>query len=217
MFKKILSIILVAVIAVILCSCSSKHVEVTDNNGKQYTVKKGKDSFLETDKKGGLIVYETDKKGKIKQIDGKDVTRVVSFPNYVSYDDIVECQTFRLKIPEGWELQSGQTLKIINKDAQADISFTLRTTDPVDDCIAQIKELYEQWPAAWKTEEVSFDFAKAKVISSSKLIENYLKSYYVFNVYDNTYIVNTSLNVKATKSFDFQSVINELQFKKTKG
>lgn len=214
MKRKILSVVFVLASVCLLASCSGKIDAVTDNNGRQYTIKRDGNGFAKTDDKGNLIVYETDENGKIKQnAEGEDVTSVVDFPNYIANDKTVECEYFSLAIPDGWQVQNGHTVKLFKEDSQAEISFTLRSTNSVDDCINQVKDLFSDWDFKWKETEQQFDFATAKVISSDKIIENYEKSYYVFAIDDTTYVVSTSFNKKLADSVDFASVIGSIAFK----
>ncbi|MBQ7653850.1 MAG: hypothetical protein IJS17_02125 [Clostridia bacterium] len=214
MKRKISAVLLVLVLALLFSSCGGKIETVTDNNGRQYTVKRDKNGFAQTDDKGDLIVYETDDNGKIKQnSDGEDVTSVMDFPGYISDGKSVECESFSIEIPEGWALQNGHTIRLFNEEYQAEITFTLRSTDSVDDCIDQIKALFDGWDAQWKESEMKFDFATAKVITSRNLIENYEKSYIVFAIGNTSYAINTSFNTKLADSVDFESVIGKMTFK----
>lgn len=216
MRKKVLAVLLILTTVIALSSCGNNYIEVSDNDGKKITVMKDKDGFAKTDDKGQLIIYKTNEKGKIEKDENKeDVTQIIKFPKYISSEDEVECESFSIKIPEGWTLQTGQMIKLYKDETKSEISFTLRTTDTVEDCIAQIKELYDEqsWKPNWKEEDIDFGFAKGKMISSSKLIENYEKSYYVFTVNGNTYLINTSLNTVAAKSEDFVSIIKTMLFK----
>lgn len=214
MKRKITAAVLAVSCVFLFSSCGAKTDAVTDSNGKQITIKRDKNGFAQTDKEGNLIVYDTVENGKIKQTaDGEDVTSVIDFPNYIFNEKTVECESFIVKIPEGWEVQKGHTVKLLKEESQAEVSFTLRSTDSVDECLDQIKDLFSEWDADWQESEVDFGFAKAKVISSSKIIDHYEKSYYVFAVDSASYVVSTSFNKKLAESVDFSEVIGKMTFK----
>lgn len=214
MKRKILAVLLVLTFAFLLSSCGGKFDTVTDNNGKQYTVKRDKNGFAQTDEKGALITYETDDNGKIKQTEnGDDVTSAIDFPNYITDGKTVECEYFSIEIPDGWQVQKGHTIRLFNEEALSEITFTLRSTDSPDECLEQIKDLFSDWDAEWKESEEKFSFATAKVITSTKLVDHYEKSYYVFSKGDVSYAINTSFNTKLAESVDFASVIGKMTFK----
>lgn len=214
MKRKIFVSFLVLTSVILLASCGTKYESVTDNNGNTFSIKRDSNGFAQTDEKGNLIVYETDKNGKIKQTDdGKDSSETIDFPNYIKSESVVECESFYIEIPDGWQVQTGHTIKLFNEENQAEIAFTLRTTDTTDECLAQIKDLFSGWDADWKESEQKFSFGQAKVISSTKLIDHYEKSYYVFAVKGNSYAISTSFNTKLADSVDFNSIIGDIKFK----
>lgn len=214
MKKRIFAFLMAILTIFTLSSCGKKNDEVTSNSDEVYLIKRDKNGFASVDDHGQLIIYETDEEGKIKKNDkGDEMTKSVSFPYYISNGEIVECSDFYLPIPDGWELLTGQMIKLSDPETKADISFTLRTTASIDECISQIKDLYDGWNVEWEEKTVTLEFAEAKCLSSSKIFNSHTKSYYIFTVNEKTYVINTSSNNQIDTEVDFVSIINTVCFR----
>lgn len=214
MKKRVFAFLMAILTIFTLSSCGKKNDKVISNSDETYLIKRDKEGFAKVDDYGQLVVFETDDEGKIKKNDnGDEITKAVSFPYYISNGEIVECSDFYLPIPEGWELLTGQMIKLSNSENKADISFTLRTTSSIDDCISQIKDLFEGWNVEWEEKTVTLEFAEARCLTSTKIFDSHTKSYYVFTVNEKTYVINTSSNNKISEDVDFVSIINTMCFR----
>ena len=198
-----------------LLSCGGKSdiVTVKDGYGISYFVKRDEKGFITVDEKGRMKVLPDQTTATGDTTKKADENGTVDFPYFVTDGKRAECYEFYLDIPEGWTLSGTQTMKLTDSQNKADMSFTLRTKDSVSGCIAEIKDLYKDWNPMWDEKDIDLSFAKAKYLSSISILPNSVKSFYVFTVKDNTYVVQTTSFGKPEEAAGFEDILKTVKFR----
>lgn len=112
-------------------SCQKKFKDgeiYTDLNGDEYPIATDENGELSRNENGDLIVLQTDEKGKVvKDEDGNTVANYEKIDHALVIDNVIELDTFYVKIPNGWENNASYTDITVKKSNAADqvkIMFT---------------------------------------------------------------------------------------------
>ncbi|MPM60904.1 hypothetical protein SDC9_107758 [bioreactor metagenome] len=220
MKSKFLLVLVAVTLTMTLFSCqkpSSKSTFTAVNEaGTAQVVASDENGFIKTNEKSSMIEYITGADGAIKKDDsGKDVTKITNFPSYIKHGNTVECYQFKLTLPDTWEMQKSQSIKLTHKETKAEITFTVRTNETAEKLLKEVEDLYADWDAGFTKETVQLSFGQAIKLESTKIKPNAKTSFYVFAHNGNAFLIRTTVYDAMSKNVDCLEVINSVKFRST--
>ncbi len=133
--KRVVSIFLLVGAILALSSCKVSGPKVISSDGKSYEMITAKDGGRVTDDNGNLIVAATD-------VEGNDVTEVLSDDYLIVQDDKLMAPAYDLEIPDDFELKSSDTDPML-ENKQGTIQFNIMDkTKSVTDFESYVSETY---------------------------------------------------------------------------
>ncbi len=214
--------LLTAVIVSVSCGCekqndiSDNSLDVSANNGKHYYVITEANGFLKCDDKENLIVYaEKDGEKITRKGDTEYATVSVNFPGYLVKGNSVYSKRFNFTVPENWEIEDGENLKIKykGKDTSAEITFVERISESKKECISNIKKTMSVLDIKPEKRAEKNSFGETDVLTYRQYRENTDVSFYVFTVKNKTYYFKITASGNAENILDYSMIINNIKFR----
>ena len=207
-------------VLLLLCSCAKNPVQspdgavtktVTDTRGKTYKALVDGSGFLMCDSQGNMIIAAEDESGNpIKNEQGENVTKKVSFPYILTAENEIHTEFFRLTIPENWQNKSGELVKLVYTEngRTAELTINDRASMSSVNCVKEIETMLSELGKV-KKDAVEFDFATATRLQ----LENKI-TVYVFTAEGRTYFVKITADTQLFEKINFHEIVNTIKFRK---
>ena len=192
MSKKIIAILTIATIlfVCVFAACEKKESLYSSNDDFDFVTDVNGEKVLGKD--GELLVYATDDKGKhVTNESGEKVTQGKQFEP-LKNNDVIEDYGFKIKLPEGWDIDESKVNAFVNKGKDESCEITV-VKYFYEDYYAVNKEMYEKLQknditVTWE-EDVDLGKAYKKACRFTMKTEEGMSVLYFFENSGNVYKV----------------------------
>lgn len=222
MYKRIIAVCLIVVIAVSFSSCSDNSSFYTADDGTQYLVCRDDDGNIIINENGKLLVYTLNENNKkIKADSGEYITEYVTFNGQVVSDGTVETAEMRFKLPDNF-VESKENPGYFYYSAYEGEIFIDYYPSGMDIHIKSQETNCEDLLESFGSEVFSYEKYTVNISgvectafsSLSTTSEYYKNAFFYFIPYDTGYyVINCNVNTDYRKKVDFDSFAESVDLK----
>lgn len=224
MFKKVVCLLLIAVVVFICSSCSGNSEIYTDENGKEYIVVRDSENNIVINDNGKLQVYVLNENGKKQKADsGEYITDYIDFNGQVVEGSKVETAEMRFKLPANFTDIADYPGVFVYDNYDGEIFINYYGNTDLDSDIANTERNCEDLLQSYGGEVFSYSKYSIKIDNVECTVfkqvgtssEYYRNVYYYFIPYDEGYyLINCSVNTDYGNKVDFDGFVKSIEFKK---